>query len=198
MNAIPFTLLMTSVAETAAASAEQLNARLDRLLPLLADGGTAELEQIYAETKSLVYGFALSILKNPHSAEDVMQDTYVRLVQAAASYTPQGKPMAWILTIVRRLALMRLRRGDTAPSDTLEEWIAAPGDFTEDSLDRLVLQAALITLSEGEREIVMLHALSGLKHREIADLMELPLSTVLSKYRRALKKLRTIYEEESA
>ena len=49
---------------------------------------------------------------------------------------------------------------------------------------------ALSTLSDEERQIIMLHVTAGLKHREIAQLLELPLSTVLSKYRRALSKLK--------
>ena len=56
--------------------------------------------------------------------------------------------------------------------------------------DRTVLTAALSALSEEERQIIMLHVTAGLKHREIAQLLELPLSTVLSKYRRALSKLK--------
>lgn len=50
-------------------------------------------------------------------------------------------------------------------------------------------------LTDQERQIVMLHAVAGFKHREIAELLELPLSTVLSKYRRALKKLRHSLEK---
>ena len=64
--------------------------------------------------------------------------------------------------------------------------------------DREVLSAALGVLGEQERQIVLLHAVSGLKHREIAQLMELPLATVLSKYHRGLKKLKKKLEGEDA
>ena len=60
--------------------------------------------------------------------------------------------------------------------------------------DRQVLDAALTALADDERQIVLLHAVTGWKHREIAGLLELPLSTVLSKYRRALLKLKTKLE----
>ena len=56
--------------------------------------------------------------------------------------------------------------------------------------ERLALSAAMETLDEQERRIVLLYAVTGWKHREIAALLELPLPTVLSKYHRALKKLR--------
>ena len=56
--------------------------------------------------------------------------------------------------------------------------------------DQTVLEAALNTLTVEERQVVLLHAVSGLKHREIAKLLEMPLPTVLSKYRRSLSKLK--------
>ena len=63
------------------------------------------------------------------------------------------------------------------------------------SEDRIVLEALLDSLQDDERQIVVLHALSGMKHREIASFLQLPLPTVLSKYRRAIKKLGNIVKE---
>ena len=59
-----------------------------------------------------------------------------------------------------------------------------------------MLQSLLSQLSDEERQIVTLHALTGCKHREIAAVLNIPLSTVLSKYRRALRKLEKALEEE--
>lgn len=56
--------------------------------------------------------------------------------------------------------------------------------------NRLVLETAMKALSEQERQIVMLHAQSGLKHREIGALLGIPVGTVLSKYNRSMSKLR--------
>ena len=68
--------------------------------------------------------------------------------------------------------------------------------YVSDPTDRLVLEAALKTLGEDERQVVLLHAVSGLRHREIARDLGLPLSTVLSRYSRALKKLKRCLSEE--
>ena len=62
--------------------------------------------------------------------------------------------------------------------------------------DKMILAECLRNLSDEERRIVLLHTVSGFKHREIAKFLELPLSTVLSKHNRALKKLRKIYGGE--
>ena len=86
---------------------------------------------------------------------------------------------------------MKLREGTrTVPLPAEEPEIV---DFSEvsETEDRLVLAALMNRLSDREREIVLLHAVSGLKHREIAKVLSLPLSTVLSKYSRAMKKLKT-------
>ena len=79
-----------------------------------------------------------------------------------------------------------------------EEWNAIPESAPEVTLeDRQMLQEALARLGEEERRIVLLHAVTGLKHREIAALLELPLSTVLSKYHRGLKKLKSLMKGEN-
>lgn len=60
----------------------------------------------------------------------------------------------------------------------------------------MVLQTVLSRLSVEERQIVILHSVEGFKHREIAQILDLPLGTALSKYHRALSKLRKMLEEE--
>lgn len=66
----------------------------------------------------------------------------------------------------------------------------------ENLADAMVLRSALEILKEDERQIVLLHASAGLKHREIASNLQMPLATVLSKYNRAIKKLKQYLREE--
>ncbi len=61
--------------------------------------------------------------------------------------------------------------------------------------DRLVLEQCLKALDDSERQVVILHAVGGMKHRETAELLGLPLATVLSKYSRAIKKLKSKLEK---
>ena len=75
------------------------------------------------------------------------------------------------------------------------EWDAIADDNAEfGSEDRMVLKAALTNLNSEESQIVLLHAVSGLKHREIAEMLDMPLATVLSKYNRSIKKLQKMFE----
>ncbi len=165
---------------------------LDACISRIAAGDRDALASFYQQTRAAAYGFALSLLKNGPDAEDVLHDAYLRVWNSAANYRPQEKSMAWLLSIVRNLALDCLRaRSRTQPlEDHSRDY--SPSVTAE---DRLLLSALLDGLGEEERQIVVLHALGGLKHRETAALLGLPLPTVLSKYSRAMKKLRNALEE---
>jgi len=167
---------------------------LERLLARVAAGEREALGELYSSARGAVYALALGLLKNVHDAQDVTQDTFVKVWEAAPEYRPQGSPMAWVLTIARNLARGRLRREGRQVELTEGEWEAIPADAPAVSPeDRHLLQTALSALDSRERQVVLLHA-AGLKHRETAALLELPLPTVLSKYRRALRKLRAHME----
>ena len=168
----------------------------ESLLLEMGRGSQEVLAGLYQATSAAVYGFALSIVKNVQDAEDIMQDVYLQAYAAAATYRPQGKPMAWVLTITRNLAISRLREHGRTEPLVQEDWqdrLADNPAVTHE--DRMMLEAVLSALSDEERQIVTLHALTGLRHREIAALLGLPLPTVLSKYSRALKKLQLAWKE---
>ena len=185
-------LLETMAEESRGLTAPEL---LEPLLLKLAQGDQDALGELYHRARAAVYGLALSYLKHAHDAEDVTQDTFVRIWENAPRYRPQGTPLAWILAVARNLSLMKLReRGKTEELEP-ESWERLAADSPLVTVeDRQVLRAALEGLTDEERQVVTLHAVTGWKHKEIAHLLDLPLSTVLSKYRRALQKLRTILE----
>ena len=170
---------------------ETENTLLDTLLGRIAIGDTAALEALYRRTQTAVYSFALSVLKNAHDAEDVLHDCYVAACNSAAQYHSRGKPMAWLITIAKNLCLQQLR-AQRKTADMPEDMHAfLPADSAGMSVeDRTVLSACMRQLSDGERQIVTLHAVAGFKHREIAAILQMPLATVLSKYNRAIKKLK--------
>lgn len=170
-------------------------AELERLLAELSGGDRAALASLYRQTRGAVYAMALSLLKDPDEAQDVAQDTFVRLWQNAGQYRPGGSPMAWIMAVIRNLSLMRLRKSARQAELSPEKWLAVPAqESAVPAEDRLLLQTALSFLDDTQRQVILLHAVSGLKHREIAALLDLPLSTVLSKYQRGLKKLKILLE----
>lgn len=154
-------------------------------------------EEFYRLTERTVYAFVLSTLKNHDDALDVVQDTYLKIRSAAHLYKPMGKPMAWVFTIARNLAISKFRfrqKNDSIDVTDMENDMNF--SYVTDNEDRLVLQTALKILSDEETEIILLHAISGFTHREIADNLDMKLSTVLSKYHRGLKKLKKYLTEQ--
>ena len=168
---------------------------LEELLRQIALGSQQAFEDLYRATDSAIYGYALSLMRNHHEAQDVMMDTYLKIRCAAHLYMPMGKPMAWILTITKNIARTKLRSaGRQIPLDDLEETTPS---FDRDSEEAVALEQAMKVLGDQERQILILHAVTGLKHREIAEMLGMPLATVLSKYARSLKKLKKALEEDN-
>lgn len=172
----------------------------EKLLLMVARGDEKAFHQLYQNTDRTIYSFILSITRNPQDAEELMQETYLKIWTSAGSYHSQGKPLAWMFTIARNLCYMKFRsqkhEADIGLSDLSEKELGEFCPQIEDAADKLVLFAALQILKEEERQIVLLHTASGMKHREIAADLQLPLATVLSKYNRAMKKMQQFLREE--
>ena len=169
----------------------------ENLFPQIAEGNRDSFVRLYELTKDLVYAYSLSILRNRDDAEDAMQDTYLKIRSAAHLYKPMGHPVAWIVTIARNVCLMQLRSRRHLADAPPEELCPDIGwEGIQSAEDRLALQSAFQCLTREEMQIVMLHAVAGLKHRETAALLGLPLNTVLSKYNRSLRRLRERMEEQ--
>lgn len=168
----------------------------ENLIIRMASNDGAAFRELYQQTSGVVYGFAMSILRNKHDAEDVMHDAFIKIYSGAVTYRPSGNPMAWILTIVRNLCLNRIRAGKVCEDLSEYDDLAGSSNDNEDMLDRMVLETAMSVLDAEERQIVVLHAMTGFKHREIAEILDLPTGTVLSKYNRALKKMRKEMESK--
>ncbi len=175
-------------------TAEKMNiddSKLEFALYQVASGNSDALSDIYDIAHKSVYAYALSILKNTHDAEDVLQDCFISIWNGAKDYKTQRKPMAWIMTITRNLCYMKLRGQKRSSFMNIDDIINSLDEVAEATVeDKLILKECLSSLSPEEREIVTLHAVAGFKHREIADMLDMALPTVLSKYSRAIKKLK--------
>ena len=187
-----FTLQLTSEDTT---FQQNKNRLIDQYLFRIAAGDQNAFSALYRATKTSVYAYALSVLKNTQDAEDVLQDCFLHVYHAANTYQSCGKPMAWIITIVRNLCLQRLRehkRFSDLPEENWEPYINSQEGISGE--DRLILQECMQKLTDEERQIVILHAVAGFKHREIASVLRMPLATVLSKYNRSIKKMHSVLQ----
>ena len=130
-------------------SENQPSSQLEALLLQTAAGDREAFASLYHRTSPSVYGLALTYVRSGPDAEDVTQDTFVKVWDNAPAYRPQGKPLAWILTIAKNLALMCLRSREKSTQLPPEDWASlamdAPAVTPE---DRQVLKAALSTQND--------------------------------------------------
>lgn len=191
-------LFLSMVVLNNAGSEEKQKLNIDEAIFIrIAENDMAAFEEFYRLTERTIYAFVLSTLKNHDDALDVVQDTYLKIRAAAHLYKPMGKPMAWVFTIARNLSISKIRnkqKNDSIEINDIENDLNF--SYVTDQEDQLVLQAALKILSSEETEIILLHAISGFTHREIAKNLDMKLSTVLSKYHRGLKKLKKYLIEQ--
>lgn len=169
----------------------------ETLLARIGQRDREAFNEFYALTEKILYSYILSIVKDQHTTNDLLQETYLKIMNSAHLYQPMGKPMAWVFTMAKRLCYDYFReqkRKSTIDFDDIENVAEYTQEETRDTQE--LLDIALAILNEEEREIVLLSAITGLKHREIAENLDMKLSTVLSKYHRAIKKMREHLKKE--
>ena len=171
---------------------------LDNLMLHIARGDEVAFEELYNQTKSGLYSFILSICKNHHLAEDVMQNTYIRIRLSANMYKAGSNTLAWIYTIAKNLTLNELNKQKHEMSiDFDDKGAKIGGQYTiDDKVSSPLLNVMKKVLNESEAQITSLHLISGFKHREIAEMLDKPLGTVLWTYKNALNKIKNNYSEE--
>lgn len=169
------------------------NERIECLIERLGEQDIGAMDELYKLISTDVYAFALSKTGNPRDAEDIMQDTFVRIYQYARGYHSQAKPLAWIFTIVTNLANRKLTINQRwTQYEDPDENISDGTEFESNIVNAEFLKQLMNVLTSEEQQIIVLHIVSGMKHNEIAKLLNKPLSTVLSKYNRAIKKLQNV------
>ena len=175
--------------------------RREELIRAVGQGDREAFYRLYQDTARPLYSYILSLTKLTYEAEDIMQEAFLTVWTKAAVYVPQGKPLAWMFTIARNLCYMRFRERKNQADVGLEEWESreegACWEPLEQAAERRVLLDALERIGSQERQIILLHAAAGMKHKEVAKVLEMPLSTELSKYNRSMKKLQGILEENN-
>ncbi len=147
-----------------------------------------------------LYGAALRLTRNPADAEDLVQDTYLKAFKASDSFKPGTNLRAWLFTILHNHFLNDRRRAKSSPvnvdSETAEKAAAvipASDQTTEDLLIKRVsddeVRAALEALPENFREAVWLRDGEGFSYVEIAEMLKVPIGTVMSRISRGRRLL---------
>lgn len=132
------------------------------------------------------------------AADDLVQDTLERGLSRISSWRANSSMLAWLLTIMHNLYINQSRRLNTGPVfETLSEHIAEPAaPGTESPLAKRELDRALMQLSAEHREIILLVGLEDFSYQQVADILDVPAGTVMSRLSRARTRLRQILNGE--
>ncbi|MBK8913383.1 MAG: sigma-70 family RNA polymerase sigma factor [Phycisphaerales bacterium] len=165
------------------------------------------IDRLYRLFAPRVYGFLVRLLPSRDTADDLLQETFLRVVRTIDAYVHDGRFEAWIFRIAANRARdhlrQRRRRGTVAPLDLTDADDAPAHEPPADpqarsALDALIggeqvqqLERAFAELPAMDREILSLRHHAELSFREIAELLEVPLGTALARAHRALRRLRS-------
>lgn len=172
--------------------------RLQHLLARCALRDRAAFLALYEATSANLFGIALRILKKRHWAEEVLQESFVKIWQHAGGYDAnRGAAMTWMINIVRNQALDLRRRADfrsqlnALPADeVLADSETGPADNVEASAQLERLRRCLQRLGEDQRATVLMVHHEGYTPNEVAQKKHIPIGTVKTWIRRGLVRLR--------
>lgn len=177
---------------------------MDALLAAARRGDEHAWRVIVERYARRVYALARSRCRRPDLAEEITQSVFATIAAKlpAGQYTEQGRFESWLFRIVINRIRDEMRRArvraDAVDPAMLSARQAQTPESTANDLDLgselARLRAALEALSESDREVIELRHHAGLTFRQMADLLNEPLGTLLARHHRALKKLRQLME----
>ena len=171
------------------------NSDIKILVKKLQSGDMTVFDDLYYLTKDIVFYSILGILKDYSLSEDIMQDTYLKALSKIHSYKPTHSFKAWIVTIGKNLAINEFNRRKRETSIDIQTDEMLLGQTESRSENQILIEQIFRVLNDTEREIVLLHVVGDLKHREIAKLLNKPLGTVTWSYKNSLEKLKNELNE---
>ncbi len=150
---------------------------------------------VYDNTKKGVFSMIISIVNNKAVTEDLMQDTYIKMIERIRSYKKGRNFNAWLLQIAKNTAIDYYRKYKKETIyDPQENNYMFESEVKPD--DSYLVNDMLKPLDEEEKEIVLLRAVSDYKFKDIAKITKKPLGTVLWIYNKAINKLKELEGKE--
>lgn len=167
------------------------------LLAAVARGDQVAFARLYTATRAKLYGVVLRILRRTDLADEVMQDTYLRIWRNAATFDPRvATPITWMVAIARNRALDLVRKKSESSTDDNPDAFEVPAEQPDplarrqmtEELKRLL--ACLDDLEEDRRRLVLLAYYNGWSREQLAAKFDRPVNTIKTWLRRSLAQLR--------
>lgn len=170
----------------------------------LQKGDIVAFQELYETCKDLIYRTCLRILGDSHDAEDVLHDTFVAVYECIGQFRQQSRLSTWIYQIAVHIALRKHARKKRFLSIPFLSKISMP--VTSDTVlpgesdnpyirEEIMIQRALDHLPIKLKTCMVLRAVEGLSYKEIAQILKIPIGTVMSRINSARKKVRNFLKK---
>ena len=171
-------------------------------------GDQTALEVLITRHKNRIYTYILLIVKKPHLAEDIFQDTFIKVINSLrrGKYQDKGKFVSWVLRIAHNLIIDYYRKQKfqkTISNDDSEIDLFNQKKFADDNIEDSIIQDQIVSdvrelmerLPADQRKVVYLRHYCGLSFKEIADQSGVSINTALGRMRYALINMRKMIDE---
>jgi RNA polymerase sigma factor, sigma-70 family len=180
------------------------------LVQQFVDGNQSAIEVLISRHKKRVFTYILLIVKDHHLAEDIFQDTFIKVIRSLKNgrYTENGKFISWVLRISHNLIIDHFRKekllSTTSNDDMSVDLFNSPKYSEENIEDRIIydqitcdVRLLINELPDDQREVILMRHYQGLSFKEISDITNVSINTALGRMRYALINLRKLIEKKN-
>ncbi|MDD2196034.1 MAG: sigma-70 family RNA polymerase sigma factor [Bacteroidales bacterium] len=182
----------------------------NELINQFLSGDQMAIELLIRRHRKRVFGYILLLVKNYTIAEDVFQDTFIKVIKSLQEnkYTDSGRFVSWVMRIAHNLIIDHFRREKqqkTYSNDQSEIDVFNSPKFSDKNVEEIMVFEQLLSevrnlvdeLPDEQKEVVMLRHYSGLSFKEIAEQTNVSINTALGRMRYALINMRKIMQEKN-
>lgn len=182
----------------------------NELVQQFIDGDQSSLEILINRHKSRIYSYILLIVKNQELAEDIFQETFIKVIRSLkrGKYVENGKFISWVLRIAHNLIIDHFRKEKlqgTVSNDSMEMDIFNSRKYSEDTIEDHMVNNQILKevrelikeLPEDQQQVIYMRHYMGLSFKEIADQTGVSINTALGRMRYALINLRKLISKKN-
>ena len=180
------------------------------LVKLFIQGDQNSIEVLINRHKNKVFTYIILIVKNQSLAEDIFQDTFIKVIKSLkeGKYKDNGKFVSWVIRIAHNLTIDHFRKEkqiNTYSNEDYEADIFNSRKLSENTIEDIMVESQIIKevrllideLPEDQKQVILLRHYGGLSFREIAEQTDVSINTALGRMRYALINLRKLIEQKN-
>lgn len=177
---------------------EEEKERLNSLIIKVSEGDRDALGEIYKIAGGRMLSVAMGLMRDKFLAEDVLHDSFIKVVRFSSSYRKNTNAYSWLCTVVKNTAYNKIKSENIRRSANIDDFYSIADDklWHEDKIAAVSVESALKQLSSRERTIIWLKYYNCMTVRGIAEELGLPRSTIQNTIAIAERKLKNLLKDE--